>query len=145
MSPAVDSRTSSTCPERCSEVDFQPWQEQTYYTVPHSTALATGSFQDSIQAVCLDAQHPSQQVFMLSVRHSATYHRHSNTFRSAFFLRHVKLHNTEAAYQIRRARFLFLRTSSMNSLPADLRTISRIPDFNQKLKHHLFRLTFEIL
>jgi len=67
MSPAVDSRTTSTCPERCSEVDFQPWQAQTYYTVPHSTALATGSFQDSTQAVCLDAQHPSWQGSTLSV------------------------------------------------------------------------------
>jgi len=40
--------------------------------------------------------------------------------------------------------FSFSGPAAWNSLPADLRTVSDITDFNNKLKAHLFKLTFDI-
>jgi len=47
--------------------------------------------------------------------------------------------------KFRECAFSFSRPAAWNSLPADLRTISSITDFKTKLKHHLFRLAFDIL
>ena len=76
ISRTVDSWTTSTCPECCRQDDFQPRKTRTRNTLPHSVALATSQFQNNLQAVHSDVQHPSREVFSgrrLDVYHTFTH------------------------------------------------------------------------
>ena len=69
ISPTTDNRTTSSCPECCRKDDFQPCKTETCDAVPYSAALATCLLQNNIQTQRPDAQYPSWEVFILSVRH----------------------------------------------------------------------------
>ena len=120
ISSSVDGQTTSVCPEHCRLVDFQLKQTWTHYAMPHSTALATSSFQEHLQVLCSDV-HPSLKVSTLSDWYHAAYHHQTDMLWFAFSLGHNKLHHAKAPTKFTEYGFAFSGRAACNSRPVELR------------------------